>query len=185
MFLKFENPRRGRSSSEQIIFRKLSLGAPGLYENWKHHQFVMKQLSYRFIELTFFVPMRFIFKVDVYQFWCCNKTYWSVLCSYFSQQGIPIIRRHLCQTQPLLRDRREYMITNASTFVTQCVTGWAKLSFYLNLSKITKAEESLPTSYFRLPTSNFQLPTSGTHTDLLWFLLRVGRICPLIQEHIL
>ena len=46
IFLKFENPRRGRqarnfsendpkildlkSSSEQIIFRKLSLGAPGL-----------------------------------------------------------------------------------------------------------------------------------------------------------
>ena len=45
IFLKFENPRRGRqarnlsendqkivdlkSSSEQIIFRKLSLGAPG------------------------------------------------------------------------------------------------------------------------------------------------------------
>ena len=121
----------------------------------------MKQLSYRFIELTFFVPMRFIFKVDVYQFWCCNKTYWSVLCSYFSQQGIPIIRRHLCQTRPWLRDRRENMISNASTFVTQCVTGWAKLSFYLNLSKITKAEESLPTSYFRLPTSNFQLPTSN------------------------
>ena len=164
----------------------------------------MKQLSYRFIELTFFVPMRFIFKVDVNQFWCCNKTYWSVLCSYFSHQGIPIIRRHLCQTRLLLRDRREYMISNASTFVTQCVTGWAKLSFYLNLSKITKAEESLPTSYFRLPTSNFllptsnfqlptsnfrlptsQLPTSGTHTDLQWFLLRVGRIFPLIREHIL
>ena len=53
------------------------------------------------------------------------------------------------------------MISNASTFVTQCVTGWAKLSFYLNLSKITKAEESLPTSYFRLPTSNFLLPTSN------------------------
>ena len=110
----------------------------------------MKQLSYRFIELTFFVPMRFIFKVDVNQFWCCNKTYWSVLCSYFSHQGIPIIRRHLCQTRLLLRDRREYMISNASTFVTQCVTGWAKLSFYLNLSKITKAEESLPTLKFRL-----------------------------------
>ena len=47
IFLKFENPRRGRqarnfsendpkildlkSSSEQIIFRKLSLGAPALY----------------------------------------------------------------------------------------------------------------------------------------------------------
>ena len=159
----------------------------------------MKQLSYRFIELTFFVPMRFTFKVDVYQFWCCNKTYWSVLCSYSSQQGIPIFRRHLCQTQLLLRDRREYMISNASTFVTKCVTGWANLSFYLNLSKITKAEESLPTSYFRLltsdfqlptsnfqlPTSDFRLPTSGTHTDLLWFLLLVGRICPLIQEHIL
>ena len=121
----------------------------------------MKQLSYRFIELTFFVPMRFIFKVDVYQFWCCNKTYWSVLCSYFSQQGIPIIRRHLCQTRPSLRDRRESVMSNASTFVTQCVTGWAKLSFYLNLSKITKAEESLPTSYFPLPTSHFQLPTSN------------------------
>ena len=108
-----------------------------------------------------------------------------MLCSYFFQQGIPIVRRHLCQTRPGLRDRRECMISNASTFVTQCVTGWAKLSFYLNLSKITKAEESLPTSNFRLPTSDFRLPTSvamkGGKMLLVpktfFFSLLLGRLC--------
>ena len=54
-------------------------------------------------------------------------------------------------------------------------------AFYLNLSKITKAEESLPTSDFllltsdfRLPTSNFQLPTSDFRlpTSNLWHTYR-------------
>ena len=33
--------------------------------------------------------------------------------------------------------------------------------------------------------ANFTLRGHGTHVDLLWFLFLVGRIYPLMQEHIL
>ena len=72
IFLKFKNPRRGRqarnlsendskildlkSSSEQIIYRKLSLGAPGLTQRMSSNRYLVQAV--KLFSTRFFVLLK-------------------------------------------------------------------------------------------------------------------------------